>query len=544
MANTAVAKTLGLPKNPEEFGSALAHVIVVESGNDILLGQAWLAAPNKLVTCGHVVEQFAHSPAALVVKFPSSGNRYVVRDVRLHPRFQRQPDQLVRFDAAVITVELRVPETDASPLPFQYDKELQTHQSLSAIRYPVHLGQFSQVTNPLAQLGTLLGTLRRDDDYHLLHDLALAPGDSGAPIFDGESVVAIHCGDTATLPGLNLPTTSIRMALWIDALTELDLPETYKHRSGAVIQTFAITIVAFALSFFLAFAAVGLCVALPKQESWQIRKPTLSWVDIQFNKRVDGYQYLEPFSVSILPHTDCRVYVVYEDKDTTALVFPAFSTNGILQKELILANQERTADGFGANSFMVDKNKGKLHVYLLAPDDETVFLTSKDLVAQKDPKQPDPRLALRAKDLVARIANDPKAMHTVITTPVTIPPGQLAFNAPETHKFKENDSYSVWMQANKDSELFLVYCDDKEKTLCFPTTAGSSEFKAGQTKTFDTKVSKIPGKFFLFCLNSSTVPSSEGDTSTEVENLRTWLEGKVGKKLLYLDSKDSPTAIY
>lgn len=541
MATTAVAKTLGLPKNPEEFGPALAHVLVVESGNDILLGQAWLAAPNKLVTCGHVVEQFAHSPAALVVKFPASGNRYVVRDVRLHPRFQRQPDQLVRFDSAVITVELRVPETDAAPLPFQYDKELQTHQSLSAIRYPVHLGQFSPVTNPLAQLGTLLGTLRRDDDYHLLHDLALAPGDSGSPIFDGESVVAIHCGDTATLPGLNLPTTSIRMALWVDAISELDLQETYKHRSGAAIQTFAITIVACAISFFIAFAAVGLCVAMPKQGAWQIRKPTLSWVDIQYNKRIDSYQYLEPFSFSILPHTDCRVYVVYEDENTTALVFPAL-VHGELQKELILSSQERTADGFGTHSFTVDNNRGKLHVFLLTPDDETVLVSKDDFVPQTDANEAKPNLkSLRAKDLVGRIANDPKAMHTVIDTPVTILPGQLAFNAPETHKFKLADPYQVWMQANKDTELFLAYTEGDKKNLCFPTVE-SPTFKAGQTKMFNAKVSNIPGKFFLFCLNSSTTPSSEGDPSMEVENLRTWLEGKLNKKLLYLDYKDTPTA--
>jgi hypothetical protein len=36
-------------------------------------------------------------------------------------------------------------------------------------------------------------------------------------------VVGIHCGDTASLPGLNLPTTSIRLALWVDALTDLGL---------------------------------------------------------------------------------------------------------------------------------------------------------------------------------------------------------------------------------------------------------------------------------------------------------------------------------
>lgn len=537
MANTALAKTLGLPKNPEEFGPALAHVIVVESGNDILLGQAWLAGPNTLVTCGHVVEQFAHSPAALVVKFPASGNRYVVRDVRLHPRFQRQPDQLVRFDAAVVTIELRVPETDAQPLPFQFDKGLQTHQSLSAIRYPVHLGQFSAVTNPLAQLGTLLGTLRRDDDYHLLHDLALAPGDSGSPIFDGESVVAIHCGDTATLPGLNLPTTSIRMALWIDALTELDLQETYKHRGGAAIQSFAVTIVAFALSFFLAFAAVGLTVALPKQESWKVGKPTLSWVDVLYNKRIDAYQFQEQFSFDILPHVDCRVYVVYEDESVTALVFPPLS-KGNIQSERLASNSQRTIDGFGNHAFVVDNTKGKLHFFVLTADDETAVLRPEDL----DTKNPLPVLLLKTKDLIARISNDPKAMHSVIDTPYSLLPGQLSFNAPDTHKFKLNDPYSLWIQANKDTELFLAYSEGGKWTLRFPTVE-SPVFKAGQTRMLNGTVSTAAGKFFLFCLDTRVpTPPDDEEEDQEVKSIRKALEAKLNKKLVFADSKATPTA--
>jgi len=37
--------------------------------------QAWLAAPGRLITCGHVVERFVSTPALLSVRFPASGKK-------------------------------------------------------------------------------------------------------------------------------------------------------------------------------------------------------------------------------------------------------------------------------------------------------------------------------------------------------------------------------------------------------------------------------------------------------------------------------------
>jgi hypothetical protein len=221
------ATTSGYIKSPEAYGDALANVCV-EGDKETILGQAWLAGHNQLVTCGHVVDAFLEKPDDLVVKFPASGNRYRVAVIKLHPSFLRQKDQLVKYDAAVLEVELHSPESEAEPLPIRFERPLQVNQSVFAVRYPAHLGLITAAPNPLSQRGHILGTLRKHDPFHLLHDLALAQGDSGAPILDGGSVVAIHCGDTASLPGLNLPTTSIRLALWIDALRELAIKPTAK----------------------------------------------------------------------------------------------------------------------------------------------------------------------------------------------------------------------------------------------------------------------------------------------------------------------------
>jgi hypothetical protein len=214
---------------PEIFAAALAHVLKVDAGEEKILGQCWLASTGHLITCGHVVEPFMSQPESLTVRFPDSGNRYSVNAIRLHPSFLRQADQLVKFDAAVLDCNLISPERDAAPMPIAFGRPLRSNEPVWTVRFPVHLGSLTAAPSPLAQQGSLLGPLRKFDEFHILHDLALAPGDSGAPILDGNIVVGMHCGDTASLPGLNLPTTSIRLALWIDALRELGIPETASY---------------------------------------------------------------------------------------------------------------------------------------------------------------------------------------------------------------------------------------------------------------------------------------------------------------------------
>ncbi|MBX9722633.1 MAG: serine protease, partial [Candidatus Obscuribacterales bacterium] len=129
-----------LVQNPGKFGNALANVLSVEGGREVVLGQAWIAAPGRLVTCGHVVERFVNAPSLLIVRFPQSGNKYQIKSIRLHPSYVRQPDQLVKFDAAVLEVILQAPESAALPLPFSYEQEITTNEKLWAIHYPTHLG--------------------------------------------------------------------------------------------------------------------------------------------------------------------------------------------------------------------------------------------------------------------------------------------------------------------------------------------------------------------------------------------------------------------
>jgi len=363
-ASKILGASTAIPDRPERFGPSLAHIVMMDEGREIVLGQAWLAAPNTLVTCGHVVEQFINYPNQLTALFPFSGNCYAVQQIFLHPSFVRQPDQLVKFDVAAITVSLAYPETEARPLPFGYEHELKPNQNIATVRYPVHLGQLTAAPQPLAQEGYFLGHLRKHDNFHLLHDLALAPGDSGAPMFDGDKVVAIHCGDTASLPGLNLPTTSIRMALWVDALQDLELKQT----AGRMFAGFGGQALVIGMSFLVATALMFMVtcfVLLPKsQHRWAIEQPQILPVDVSLNKPLHDYNYGDQTEIVLLPRSDCYLYLF--DVDAGNQVMMLYPPQGV--KPFVKAGQARTIDRFGSKLLKVNRAKDKLHMIALISD--------------------------------------------------------------------------------------------------------------------------------------------------------------------------------
>ncbi len=411
-------KTSGVPENPDVFSAALANVIRLEGDKETIIGQAWKAAPNLLVTCGHVVEPFQSSTKSLQIKFPSSGNRYAAREVRLHPSFGRQADQLVTFDAAIILCDLSGPEREASALPITYGKELKNFQPLSAVRYPVHLGQYSSAPAPLAQLGRMLGELRRTDNYHILHDLALAAGDSGSPIFDDTSVVAMHCGDTASLPGLNLPTTSIRLALWVDALKELGVEENLKLAKPKAGKVGASPVLALCLSTVIVFLITGTLLAKPLVDSWTVSQPQIMPVTVSFNKPRTDYFEGEPLIIQFRTRSDCYVHLFELDGNKVTLLYP-MAGNQVLAKP----GETVTIQTIGDRPIGVGKQPSK---FLWV-----VLLNSKDqLLQDSDRKQDNDNIGLlniSTDDLMERIdtiaKEDPqKILHVAMDGPVATKP--------------------------------------------------------------------------------------------------------------------------
>lgn len=414
------SKNEWLIQHPERVSDALANVILQEGPREVILGQAWLAAPGRMITCGHVVERFAGNPLGLYVKFPSSGNVYPVQMVRLHPSFVRQPDQLVKFDVALLEVNFAPPESAAIPLPFSYEQPLHTNQTLWVIRYPTHLAQLSAATQPLTQDGKFLGPLRKHDSFHLLHDLPLAPGDSGAPITDGNLIMAVHCGDTATLPGLNLPTTSIRLALWVDALRELGLNETVKPGSGGSSVRLGPAIGAFLVSLIIG-AGVGYGMLSKNVESrWSVGQAKVAPVSVAFNEPRNGYKKDQEIQIELVPHSSAYVYLFQVTKDDQVVVlYPQRTTieQGMSKGEKVtierLGTLHLTANATREKLLLVaidsesralrekvlpEDDLPPVHKIQPGPNDDPIAITAKE-----DMQRFSQPLKVKGKDLLARI---------------------------------------------------------------------------------------------------------------------------------------------
>lgn len=321
MPPTASNKRISIPADPDLFSGSLAHVVLVADGEDRILGQAWKVADNMLITCGHVVEQYTRNPASLTVKFPASGNRYIIKEITLHPSFGKKQEQLVKFDIAKLTVELHEQEAESQPLPITYEKEIYAQQPLSALRYASHLEQITTSLSPLAQVGSYLGPLKKNDRFHMLHDLALSPGDSGTALFDGQTVVAIHCGDTATLPGLNLPTTSIRLALSTDALLALGVPESSPPSSSGI-SSMVPAIVAFLVCTVVAFGITSLALVWPQKEPWSLHESNVQPIFITFSKPLSAYKDGEQLEFKLKPHGTPYIYMFLTRESGTYLIYP------------------------------------------------------------------------------------------------------------------------------------------------------------------------------------------------------------------------------
>lgn len=386
-ANQRIRSDEWLINNVDRFSNSLANIVINDGQKEIVIGQAWLAAPSYFVTCGHVVEKFVGNFANLSLRFPASGNVYPVSQLRLHPSFVRQPDQLVKFDLALLEVNLGLPESEARPLPFSFERELTTNQALYAIRYPAHLGQLSAAIEPLTQEGHFLGLLRKHDNFHLLHDLPLSPGDSGAPISDGTLIVAVHCGDTATLPGLNLPTTSIRLALWVDALRDLGISQTINAVAAKNKAQLLPALLAFLIGFLL---ILGIAYQIKSQEisnKWSINQPQVLPVRMTLNEPIHGYKTGEDISINLVPGSNCHVFLFQiGNKDDNNLspedvyiLYPQFGMSSFLKK-----GESRTINYLGSTKICATPDRFPCHLVAVDGNSPKGNDIAKSLLTEND----------------------------------------------------------------------------------------------------------------------------------------------------------------
>lgn len=370
----------GLVQNPARVSNGLANILSIEGGREQVLGQAWLAAPGRLITCGHVVERYVNAANLLIVRFPASGNKYQISRIRLHPSYVRQPDQLVKFDVAVLEVNLQAPESAAEPLPFSYEQPFSTNQTLWAIRYPAHLGHLSAAPQPLTQDGRYLGPLRIHDTFHLLHDLPLSPGDSGAPISDGNLIVAVHCGDTATIPGLNLATTSIRLALWVDALRELGIQETASLQVSGKPASLLPALLAFFISALILGLGLYSYYAQEGKAHWSFKNPDSMPVVVSFNEAVDSYQLHQDVVISITPYANYRVFLLdISAENKAAVLFPQFGL-----ESLIHTGEQRIVNQLGSHKMTANPDRDKCCLLAIRADAPESSDLAKEIIKASD----------------------------------------------------------------------------------------------------------------------------------------------------------------
>lgn len=72
--------------------------------------------------------------------------------------------------------------------------------------------------------GSLLGTLRSSDSYHLVHNLSLLPDAAGTPLFKDGQVIGMHCGALPVDP--TATDSNVQQMLWAQAVVECLTQET------------------------------------------------------------------------------------------------------------------------------------------------------------------------------------------------------------------------------------------------------------------------------------------------------------------------------
>lgn len=71
---------------------------------------------------------------------------------------------------------------------------------------------------PRAKSGHLLGSLRPNDPWHLIHTVDLPPESAGSPIFKEGKVIGMHCGQLPPDPTLPSGSQNVYQLLWVEAV--------------------------------------------------------------------------------------------------------------------------------------------------------------------------------------------------------------------------------------------------------------------------------------------------------------------------------------
>ncbi len=78
----------------------------------------------------------------------------------------------------------------------------------------------SQSSQALVREGCLLGTIRENDPWHLVHNIRLVPKSAGSPILKDGQVIGMHCGKLPPDEFAENQEGSLQAMLWVDSVVE------------------------------------------------------------------------------------------------------------------------------------------------------------------------------------------------------------------------------------------------------------------------------------------------------------------------------------
>jgi hypothetical protein len=222
MPSSAPIGVTGLEVLAQRYLPAVGVVVAgVETGNPVPMGTAWIAAGRGvLVTNAHVAEDLlqADQEAGMSgwVIFSGQSQPYRVRRTLIHPEYthgQSRGHVIPSFDVAILELETTPPHAG---LPLAARGKLfglRELQSVAYLGFPMEnlAGGGTNLERPkaIAKKGTISSLedwhMRHSDDpaQRLLikHDLGVAGGASGSPLFDdnGDVIGVISAGNMVQL---------------------------------------------------------------------------------------------------------------------------------------------------------------------------------------------------------------------------------------------------------------------------------------------------------------------------------------------------------
>jgi hypothetical protein len=190
-----------------------------------------------------------------------------------------------------------------------------------------------------------------------------------------------------------LPTTSIRLALWIDALKELGIEPNAIVEEPTNTPSPAPLIVAFIAMFVLSLAGVGWFFASKDIDSHKVEKAQVEPINLQFNRPRNGYKYGEEAKILLTSRSSCNVYIFGEvptdqlKKPDDIRIYRIYPPEDFKEQSLLTLGQIRTIDSVGPYPILVSERPDKLHIFALNLSVPKLELAGAYEINRDDPKK-------------------------------------------------------------------------------------------------------------------------------------------------------------